>query len=59
MAPDGCAAFNVAIRTLRVYSDGRVKLNVGGGVVADSTPDGEWEEALWKTRFVTQVVNRG
>ncbi len=59
MAPDGRAAFNVAIRTLRVYPDGRVTLNVGGGVVADSTPDGEWEEALWKTRFVAQVVNRG
>jgi len=51
MAPDGRAAFNVAIRTLRLYSDGRVLLNVGGAVVHDSTAAGEWEEALWKARF--------
>ncbi len=56
MAPDGRAAFNVAIRTLRVYPDGRVMLNVGGGVVADSTADGEWEEALWKARFASGLV---
>ena len=58
MGPDGRAAFNVAIRTLRVYPDGRVMMNVGGGVVADSTADGEWEEALWKTRFAHGLVQR-
>ena len=26
-------------------------LNVGGGVVADSTAAAEYEEALWKARF--------
>jgi para-aminobenzoate synthetase component 1 len=51
MAPDGACDFSVAIRTLTVEG-GRVTLNVGGGVVADSTAQGEWEEALWKTRFV-------
>ena len=51
MAPDGRASFNVAIRTLRLFADGRVMMNVGGGVVHDSTAEGEWEEALWKTRF--------
>lgn len=51
MAPDGRAAFNVAIRTLRLFPDGRLRLDVGGGVVQDSTADGEWEEALWKTRY--------
>ncbi|MEI4487010.1 aminodeoxychorismate synthase component I [Frigidibacter sp. MR17.14] len=49
-APDGRAAFNVAIRTL-IAEDGGLTLNVGGGVVADSTPAGEWQEALWKSRF--------
>ncbi|MEI4470028.1 aminodeoxychorismate synthase component I [Frigidibacter sp. MR17.24] len=49
-APDGRAAFNVAIRTLAVQ-DGRARLDVGGGIVHDSTPRGEWEEALWKSRF--------
>ncbi|WP_101340752.1 aminodeoxychorismate synthase component I [Cereibacter azotoformans] len=51
MAPDGRAAFNVAIRTLRLFAEGRLRLDVGGGVVQDSTAEGEWEEALWKTRF--------
>lgn len=51
LAPDGRARFNVAIRTLVHYGDDEVVLNVGGGVVADSTADSEYEEALWKTRF--------
>nr|WP_238987479.1 aminodeoxychorismate synthase component I [Roseovarius dicentrarchi] len=49
-APDGRAEFNVAIRTL-LLDEGRVTLNVGGGVVHDSTSAAEYEEALWKTRF--------
>ncbi len=49
--PDGTAAFNVAIRTLSLFDDGAVTLNVGGGVVYDSTGPAEYEEALWKARF--------
>lgn len=56
MAPDGAACFSVAIRTLSVWPDGEVTLNVGGGIVQDSTPDGEWEEALWKARFVQDLT---
>ncbi|PZQ95968.1 MAG: aminodeoxychorismate synthase component I [Cereibacter sphaeroides] len=59
MAPDGTADFSVAIRTLSVFPGGRVVMNVGGGVVADSTADGEWEEALWKARFVRAAQSRG
>ncbi|HMO08968.1 MAG TPA: aminodeoxychorismate synthase component I [Paracoccaceae bacterium] len=55
MAPDGRAAFAVTIRTLSVFPDGAVVLNVGGGVVADSTAQGEWEEALWKARFAAPI----
>ena len=51
MAPNGDARFNVTIRTLSLFPGGRAVLNVGGGVVADSTAAGEWEEALWKARF--------
>ncbi|PPB80269.1 aminodeoxychorismate synthase subunit I [Albidovulum inexpectatum] len=51
MAPDGAARFNVAIRTIELYDDGRAEFGVGGGIVADSTPEGEYEEALWKARF--------
>ena len=51
IAPDGAAEFNVAIRTLSLFDGGRVELNVGGGVVHDSTAVAEYEEALWKARF--------
>lgn len=51
--PDGRAAFNVAIRTLTLLPGGEAVLNVGGGVVADSTAASEYEEALWKARFAT------
>ena len=45
--------FNVAIRTLLVGKGGDVRLNVGGGIVHDSTAEAEYEEALWKARFAT------
>ncbi len=51
IAPDGAASFSVAIRTLTLYGAHDVAFGVGGGIVADSTPEGEYEEALWKARF--------
>ena len=56
MAPDGESCFSVAIRTLTLSSDGGIVLNVGGGVVQDSTCEGEWEEAHWKARYVTGLM---
>ncbi|MGV6805717.1 MAG: aminodeoxychorismate synthase component I [Ruegeria sp.] len=53
-APDGRSEFNVAIRTLMVQGS-RATLNVGGGVVWDSTAVSEYEEALWKARFANQL----
>ena len=49
-APDGRSEFNVAIRTVMLDGD-QARLNVGGGVVWDSTAKSEYEEALWKSRF--------
>lgn len=54
-APDGRAEFNVAIRTLLLEA-GRATLNVGGGIVYDSTAPDEYEEALWKARFARQMI---
>ncbi|WP_343116776.1 aminodeoxychorismate synthase component I [Ostreiculturibacter nitratireducens] len=51
IGPDRSSSFNVAIRTLTLWPDGKADLGVGGGVVADSTAEGEYEEALWKSRF--------
>ncbi|MEZ5796506.1 MAG: aminodeoxychorismate synthase component I [Paracoccaceae bacterium] len=58
MAPDGSADFSVAIRTLSV-SGRDIVMNVGGGLTHGSTVAGEWEEALWKARFVKAAVSRG
>ena len=55
MAPDGESCFSVAIRTLTLTGD-RIVLNVGGGVVQDSTAAGEWEEAHWKARYLTGLT---
>ncbi|MBX7527964.1 aminodeoxychorismate synthase component I [Qipengyuania vesicularis] len=52
---DGDAAFNVAIRTLRLTeienSRGKAVLGVGGAIVADSEAHTEWREALLKGAF--------
>jgi para-aminobenzoate synthetase component 1 len=57
MSPDGRADFSVAIRTLAV-SGTEIMMNVGGGLTHGSTAAGEWEEALWKARFVKAAVSR-
>ncbi len=55
IGPDGDAAFNVAIRTLRLTEieneRGKAELGVGGAIVADSDPLTEWREALTKGAF--------
>ena len=53
VAPDGDAAFNVAIRTL-VLADGadRARIGLGSGIVADSIAADEWRECLAKGVFV-------
>ena len=49
-SPDGCAAFNVAIRTLTIEG-AKGTLGIGGGLVADSRADAEYDECLIKARF--------
>jgi para-aminobenzoate synthetase / 4-amino-4-deoxychorismate lyase len=55
IAPTGDAVFNVAIRTL-VLEDGRVTMGVGGGIVADSDADAEYEECRLKASFLTRAL---
>ena len=53
IAPDGSAAFNVAIRTLTLAHGGTMaRLGLGSGIVADSEAGDEWRECLAKGRFV-------
>lgn len=55
LAPDGSARFSVGIRTISLFEDNTMQLDVGGGVVYDSHAAGEYEEALWKARFANPV----
>jgi len=45
--------FNIPIRTL-LLRNGRGEMGIGGGIVWDSTAQGEWNEGLLKARFVTE-----
>jgi len=50
---DGDAQFNVAIRTLSVPHGGtEATLGLGGGIVADSEAEAEWDEAAAKGAFI-------
>ncbi len=51
VAPSGEMLFNVAIRTITLFDDGKATFNVGGGIVFDSNAEDEYAEALLKARF--------
>ena len=59
----GDAAFNVAIRTLRLTpggsGGGRARLDAGSAIVADSQVLPEWRECLVKGGFVRQAMQDG
>ena len=54
----GSSGFNIAIRTILVEGN-RASFQVGGGIVADSDPDSEFDETLAKGRGLLQVLNPG
>jgi para-aminobenzoate synthetase len=47
LGDDGAADLSIVIRSI-VLTDGRFSIGAGGGVVAESTPEGEFEEMLLK-----------
>jgi len=51
----GCD-WNIAIRTIVVES-GTASFHVGGGIVADSTPEGEYEETLVKASAMLRALS--
>lgn len=55
IAADGSMEFNVAIRTM-IVKDGLVHIPVGGGIVADSDPEAEYEETLVKAKAMFAAV---
>jgi len=60
IAPDGSAAFNVAIRTIDWPSGaGHAQLGVGSAIVADSEADAEWRECQTKLAYVNAAARLG
>lgn len=47
----------IALRTL-VYKDGVASLQAGGGIVADSTAEGEYNESLHKMAALVRAIER-
>jgi para-aminobenzoate synthetase component 1 len=56
IAFNGTIDMNVAIRTM-VVRDGNAIFNVGGGIVADSIPEAEYEETLVKAKALMSAIN--
>lgn len=53
---DGSVDLSVVIRTI-IVQDNRFEFQVGGAIVHDSTPEGEWEETLTKARGIAKAIN--
>jgi para-aminobenzoate synthetase/4-amino-4-deoxychorismate lyase len=47
--------FNIPIRTLLIQGNCG-QMGIGGGIVWDSTPAGEWSEGLLKAKFLTDLA---
>ena len=55
MSFHGTLQFNILIRTLLKQKD-RISFHVGGGIVADSDPEKEYEETLIKARVLFEAL---
>jgi para-aminobenzoate synthetase component 1 len=55
LAATGAMDTNIAIRTLLIDGD-RISFQVGGGIVADSDPEAEYQETLVKARALLETL---
>jgi len=53
ITPEKDIFFNIPIRTLLIQG-GQGEMGIGGGIVWDSTAQGEWNEGLLKAKFFTK-----
>jgi para-aminobenzoate synthetase component I len=56
ISPNGDADFNILIRTCIAHAD-RLYYQTGGGIVADSTAENEWNETCAKAQALTSLFN--
>ncbi len=49
--------FNIPIRTC-LLRDGCGEMGIGGGIVWDSTAEGEWQEGMLKSRFLARLAEK-
>ena len=54
ITPDRDLFFNIPIRTLLIRQESG-EMGIGGGIVWDSTSQGEWDEGLLKAKFLTDI----
>jgi para-aminobenzoate synthetase/4-amino-4-deoxychorismate lyase len=54
ITPNKDLFFNVPIRTL-LLQGARAEMGIGGGIVWDSTSQGEWAEGVLKAKFLTDL----
>ena len=57
MGMNGVSQFNIAIRTAYSISN-QLFFHAGGGIVADSTAEEEWQELWVKTRAFQECLSR-
>jgi para-aminobenzoate synthetase component 1 len=55
---DGSVSLNIAIRTI-IIKNKTAFAQTGGGIVADSDPDAEWNETLTKARVLLAGIRAG
>ncbi|MBW1689608.1 MAG: anthranilate synthase component I [Deltaproteobacteria bacterium] len=55
---NGDMDFCITIRTITI-TDSRLSIQVGAGIVADSSPEGEYEETLRKAAAMFKAIERG
>lgn len=55
MGFDGAWDLNIVIRTI-LMKDGKAYVHVGGGIIADSIPENEYQETLHKAKALFEVL---
>jgi anthranilate synthase component 1 len=56
VAPGPCFDLNILIRSFTVYDNGTLEFRAGAGIVADSDPDREYLETLFKVEALAQSL---